>query len=110
MNCRCRGRDFGIEEIGLVRSLIAEAPARSRAELSGLTCLEPAWRKAGMAQSRWLTKRNVCTGGLSQKRPMNKSSGASAHSVAVVPDARTTKAGFRIPKASKSKTYGFISW
>jgi len=47
MNCRCRGRDFGIEETGLVRSLIAEAPARSRAELSGLACLEPAWRKAG---------------------------------------------------------------
>ncbi len=46
MNCRCRGRDFGIEEIELVRSLIAEAPARARAELSRLTCLELAWHKA----------------------------------------------------------------
>ncbi|MCP4699472.1 MAG: hypothetical protein GY862_21890 [Gammaproteobacteria bacterium] len=42
MNCRCCGRDFGIEEIELVRSLIAEAPAR--AELSRLTCLDEARR------------------------------------------------------------------
>jgi hypothetical protein len=39
------GRDFLAAEIELIRRLIAEDPARSRAELSRLTCRALAWRK-----------------------------------------------------------------
>jgi hypothetical protein len=34
------GRDFHADEIALIRQLIAEDPARTRAELSRLTCRE----------------------------------------------------------------------
>jgi len=40
------GRDFHAEEIALIRRLIAEDPARTRAELSRLTCRALRWRKA----------------------------------------------------------------
>jgi len=40
------GRDFHADEIGLIRHLIAEDPARTRAELSRLTCRELQWLKA----------------------------------------------------------------
>ena len=46
MNHRYCGRDFHADEIALIRQLIAEDPARSRAELSRLTCRALAWRKA----------------------------------------------------------------
>jgi len=40
------GRDFPTDEIELIRRLIAEDPARTRAELSRLTCRELKWFKA----------------------------------------------------------------
>ena len=40
------GRDFHAEEIAQIRQLIAEDPARTRAELSRLTCRWLAWYKA----------------------------------------------------------------
>jgi len=40
------GRDFPAEEIAQIRQLIAEDPARTRAELSRLTCRLLAWYKA----------------------------------------------------------------
>jgi hypothetical protein len=40
------GRDFHADEIALIRQLIAEDPARTRAELSRLTCRELHWLKA----------------------------------------------------------------
>jgi hypothetical protein len=43
---RCCGRDFHADEIALIRQLIAEDPARTRAELSRLTCRELQWLKA----------------------------------------------------------------
>jgi hypothetical protein len=43
-HCYC-GRDFHADDIALIRRLIAEDPARSRAELSRLTCQALAWRK-----------------------------------------------------------------
>ena len=46
MNHRYCGRDFRADEIGLIRHLIAEDPARTRAELSRLTCRELQWLKA----------------------------------------------------------------
>jgi len=40
------GRDFPADEIERIRHLIAEDPARTRAELSRLTCRMLAWYKA----------------------------------------------------------------
>ena len=40
------GRDFNAEEIAQIRQLIAEDPARTRAELSRLTCRRLGWYKA----------------------------------------------------------------
>lgn len=40
------GREFHAEEIAQIRQLIAEDPARTRAELSRLTCRRLAWYKA----------------------------------------------------------------
>jgi hypothetical protein len=40
------GRDFHAEEIALIRRFIAEDPARTRAELSRLTCRALRWLKA----------------------------------------------------------------
>jgi hypothetical protein len=40
------GRDFHAEEIAQIRQLVAEDPARTRAELSRLTCQRLAWYKA----------------------------------------------------------------
>lgn len=40
------GRDFHAEEIAQIRQLIAEDPARTRAELSRLTCRRLSWYKA----------------------------------------------------------------
>jgi hypothetical protein len=40
------GRDFPADEIERIRHLIAEDPARTRAELSRLTCRELQWLKA----------------------------------------------------------------
>jgi len=40
------GRDFHAEEIAQIRQLIAEDPARTRAELSRLTCRRLGWYKA----------------------------------------------------------------
>jgi hypothetical protein len=40
------GRDFHAEEIAQIRQLIAEDPARTRAELSRRTCRMLAWYKA----------------------------------------------------------------
>ncbi len=40
------GRDFHVDEIALIRRLIAEDPDRTRAELSRLTCRALAWYKA----------------------------------------------------------------
>lgn len=45
MNPRYCGRDFSPGELDLIRRLIAEDPARSRAELSRLTCQALDWRK-----------------------------------------------------------------
>ena len=45
MSHRCCGRDFPAEEIALIRRLIAEDPARCRAELSRLTCRALRWFK-----------------------------------------------------------------
>jgi len=39
------GRDFHADEIALIGQLIAEEPARSRVELSRLTCRALDWRK-----------------------------------------------------------------
>jgi hypothetical protein len=46
MSHRYCGRDFLAAEIELIRHLIAEDPARSRAELSRLTCRALEWLKA----------------------------------------------------------------
>jgi hypothetical protein len=46
MSPRYCGRDFHADEIALIRQLIAEDPARTRAEISRLTCRALAWRKA----------------------------------------------------------------
>lgn len=46
MSHRYCGRDFHAEEIAQIRQLIAEDPARTRAELSRLTCRRLAWYKA----------------------------------------------------------------
>ena len=46
MTHRYCGRDFHAEEIAQIRQLIAEDPARTRAELSRLTCRTLAWYKA----------------------------------------------------------------
>jgi len=46
MSRRYCGRDFHADEIALIRHLINEDPARTRAELSRLTCRALAWRKA----------------------------------------------------------------
>ncbi|MCP5070544.1 MAG: hypothetical protein GY946_28595, partial [bacterium] len=46
MSHRYCGRDFPTDEIELIRRLIAEDPARTRAELSRLTCRELKWFKA----------------------------------------------------------------
>ena len=46
MSHRYCGRDFHAEEIALIRRLIAEDPARTRAELSRLTCRALRWLKA----------------------------------------------------------------
>jgi hypothetical protein len=46
MTHRYCGRDFHADEIALIRQLIAADPARTRAELSRLTCRALAWRKA----------------------------------------------------------------
>ncbi|MCP4967096.1 MAG: DUF4338 domain-containing protein [bacterium] len=46
MSHRYCGRDFHADEIELIRHLIAEDPARTRAELSRLTCRMLAWYKA----------------------------------------------------------------
>ncbi len=46
MTHRYCGRDFRAEEIERIRHLIAEDPARTRAELSRLTCRELQWLKA----------------------------------------------------------------
>ncbi len=40
------GRDFPAEQIAQIRQLIAEDPARTRAELSRLTCRALNWLKA----------------------------------------------------------------
>jgi hypothetical protein len=40
------GRDFHGDKIALIRQLIAEDPARTRAELSRLTCRELHWLEA----------------------------------------------------------------
>ena len=45
MSVRYCGRDFSPEELDQIRRLIAEAPGRSRAELSRLTCQLLDWRK-----------------------------------------------------------------
>ena len=45
MTHRYCGRDFRVEEIAQIRRLIAEAPGRSRAELSRLTCRALTWYK-----------------------------------------------------------------
>lgn len=45
MKARYCGRDFSPEEFDRIRRLIAEAPGRSRAELSRLTCQALDWRK-----------------------------------------------------------------
>jgi hypothetical protein len=39
------GRDFHVDEIALIRRLIAEDPGRTRADLSRLTCRALAWYK-----------------------------------------------------------------
>lgn len=46
MSHRYCGRDFPADDIALIRDLIAEDPARTRAELSRLTCRALQWRKA----------------------------------------------------------------
>jgi len=46
MRHRSCGRDFHPDEIALIRRLIAEEPARTRAELSRLTCRALQWHKA----------------------------------------------------------------
>ncbi len=46
MSHRYCGRDFHVDEIKRIRHLIAEDPARTRTELSRLTCRELAWYKA----------------------------------------------------------------
>ena len=46
MTHRYCGRDFSADEIALIRALIAADPARTRAELSRLTCRAFNWRKA----------------------------------------------------------------
>jgi hypothetical protein len=46
MSHRYCGRDFHAGEIALIRTLIAEDPTRTRAELSRLTCRALQWRKA----------------------------------------------------------------
>jgi hypothetical protein len=46
MSHRYCGRDFHADEIALIRQFIAEDPARTRAELSRLTCRALTWRKA----------------------------------------------------------------
>lgn len=46
MSHRYCGRDFPTDDIALIRDLIAEDPARTRAELSRLTCRALQWRKA----------------------------------------------------------------
>lgn len=46
MTHRYCGRDFHPDEIALIRQLIAEDSARTRAELSRLTCRTLNWRKA----------------------------------------------------------------
>jgi hypothetical protein len=46
MTHRYCGRDFHAEEIAQIRQLIAEDPARTRAELSRLTCRRLGWYKA----------------------------------------------------------------
>jgi hypothetical protein len=46
MSPRYCGRDFHADEIALIRQLIAEDPARTRAEISRLTSRALAWRKA----------------------------------------------------------------
>jgi len=46
MTHRYCGRDFHADEIERIRHLIAEDPARTRAELSRLTCRALAWYKA----------------------------------------------------------------
>ncbi len=46
MSHRYCGRDFHTDEIELIRRLIAEDPARTRAELSRLTCRALAWYQA----------------------------------------------------------------
>ena len=46
MSYRYCGRDFHAEEIAQIRLLIAEDPARTRAQLSRLTCRMLAWYKA----------------------------------------------------------------
>jgi len=46
MSHRYCGRDFHADEIALIRQLIAEDPARTRAELSRLTCRALQWLKA----------------------------------------------------------------
>jgi len=46
MTHRYCGRNFHADEIALIRPLIAEDPARTRAELSRLTCRALAWHKA----------------------------------------------------------------
>ena len=45
MSHRYCGRDFHADDIAAIRQLIAEDPARSRAELSRLTCRALHWRK-----------------------------------------------------------------
>ncbi len=45
MSRRYCGRDFHAEDIALIRQLIAEDPARTRAELSRLTCRALHWHK-----------------------------------------------------------------
>ena len=46
MSHRYCGRDFPADEIEQIRHLIAEDPARTRAELSRLTCRALEWLKA----------------------------------------------------------------
>ncbi len=46
MSIRYCGRNFSQEELVQIRKLIAEDPARSRAELSRLTCQALKWYKA----------------------------------------------------------------
>jgi hypothetical protein len=45
MSHRYCGREFHVEDIALIRRLIAEDPARTRAELSRLTCRALHWHK-----------------------------------------------------------------